>query len=81
MAWRSIAPGPDKLQHAGLSFGLAAGVGIAARAPWPGAGVSLGFGVVKELADRRHGRFDPLDLTADAVGAVLGALVTRSLVR
>jgi hypothetical protein len=81
VTWHMIAPPPDRLQHAGLSFSLAAGVGIAAHAPWPGAGVALALGTAKELHDRRGGRFDPVDLGADLLGAVLGALATRSVLR
>ncbi len=81
-AWRSLAPAPDRLQHAGLSFSLAAGTGIATAAPGPGTGVALAFGVVKEVHDARHGgRFDWGDLAFDAAGAVLGGIVAAALVR
>src|SRR5262245_55831524 len=59
---------PDLLQHASLSFALGLGVGIVTEEPAAAAGVSLSFGIAKEVADPR---FDKTDLLADLVGAAL----------
>ena len=79
--------GNDKAKHAGLSFALAAGGGLALRhgmdarrgdAVAFAAGVTLALGVTKEVADARRPRsplFSWRDLVADAVGAALGAVV------
>jgi hypothetical protein len=64
----------DRLEHASLSFTLAAGVGLTGRSRAEALALSFTLGFVKELRDRRHSRFDPVDLTADAIGATLGAL-------
>ena len=77
----------DKAMHAGLSFALAAGGGLALRhgldartqdaAPFA-IGTTLALGVVKEVNDERRvggSGFSWRDLVADAVGALLGAAV------
>ena len=79
--------GRDKAMHAGLSFALAAGGGLALRhaldartgdAVALAAGTTLALGVTKEAADARRPRaplFSWRDLVADAVGTALGAFV------
>jgi hypothetical protein len=64
----------DRLEHASLSFTLAAGVGLTGRSRTEALAFSFTLGFVKELRDRRHSRFDPVDLAADAIGATLGAI-------
>jgi hypothetical protein len=64
----------DRLQHASLSFTLAAGAALAGGSRAGSFGFSISLGFAKELYDRRHSRFDPIDLSADAIGAALGAL-------
>ncbi|MEO5987463.1 MAG: hypothetical protein ABIU54_03725 [Candidatus Eisenbacteria bacterium] len=66
------------MQHASLSFALAAGVGITSDRRATAFGVSLGLGLLKECWDARRTRFDPIDLSADAIGAMLGSLTCRS---
>src|SRR5437660_655162 len=63
------ALGADKLQHASLSLSLGAGLGIASRSPSLALGGALALGFAKELRDRRHTRFDFLDLAADLARA------------
>ena len=72
-AWQVGLARPDRLQHASLSFTLAAGAGLAGGTRREAFLLTLGLGTVKELRDRRHGGFDPVDLTAGAIGAALGA--------
>lgn len=80
-AWQTGALRPDRLRHVSLSFAAGMGVGIATDSPGTAAGVSLALGVAKELADRRGTGFDPGDLAADALGAVLAAWATAALRR
>lgn len=76
---RSEAGGPrgllraDRLQHASLSFTLAASAGLGGRSRAEAFGFTLALGLAKELHDGRSGRFDPVDLAADVLGAALGA--------
>lgn len=63
----------DRLQHGSLSFTLAASAGLGGRSRAEALACTLALGLVKELHDGRHGRFDPVDLAADLVGATLGA--------
>ena len=72
-AWQVGLTRPDRLQHASLSFTLAAGAGLAGGTRREAFLLTLGLGTVKELRDRHHGGFDPVDLTAGAIGAALGA--------
>jgi hypothetical protein len=72
-SWQVGLARPDRLQHASLSFTLAAGTGLAGGTRTQAFALSLGLGTLKELWDRRHGGFDPIDLTADAIGAALGS--------
>ncbi len=71
-AWQLGLARPDRLEHASLSFTLAAGTGLAGGTRTNAFLLSLGLGTLKELRDRHHGGFDPVDLTADALGAALG---------
>jgi len=73
-AWQLGLARPDRLQHASLSFALAAGTGIATRDRAAAFGATLCVGVLKEVWDSRRDRFDVVDLTADLAGATLGAL-------
>ncbi len=73
-AWQVGLLRADRLQHASLSFTLAAGIGLAGRPRAEALGITLALGVLKELRDARSDRFDPADLAADATGAALGAL-------
>ena len=80
-AWQTGMLAPDRLQHFSLSLTLGLGAGAAgARPAAVFAGVSL-LGLGKELRDRHHSRFDPLDLAADVAGAGLAAWLTRDLLR
>ena len=44
-------------------------IGLTAEEPVAAATGALAFGLAKELWDARSGRFDVLDLVADAIGA------------
>jgi hypothetical protein len=79
-AWQT-GTRPDRLQHAGLAFTLGLGVGIATRRSDAAAAGACGLGLLKEVWDARHGSFDPVDLTADAIGAALSAIATRVATR
>lgn len=82
--------GRDKLYHfvgsavmqgAGHSLGRAAGLDYR-EAAWTAAGLTLTVGVAKEVHDRADGRFFSWrDLTADALGGGVGAVVARQLDR
>ena len=74
-------PGADRLQHASLSLTLGLGLGVPSRSPALALGGTLALGLAKELRDRRHTRFDPADLGADLVGAVLAAAITTAILR
>ena len=80
-AWQTGLLRPDRLEHASLSFSLGLGVGILSRQPGAAAGGAFTLGLAKELRDRRHGGFDPVDLAADAIGAGLAAAATGALTR
>lgn len=80
-AWQTGTLGPDRLQHASLSFAIGLGAGLATDSPAAGAGIALGLGLAKELLDRRGPGFDRGDLLADALGAALAALATAALNR
>lgn len=80
-AWQTGLVRPDRLQHASLSFALGLGAGLASDSPEAGAGVALGLGFIKEIADRRGSGFDGGDLLADAIGAALAAWAVASLRR
>jgi hypothetical protein len=65
----------DRIEHASLSFALTSALIIVTRNRAAGAATALAFGVGKELWDQRTSRFDPVDLTADAVGVGLATLL------
>ena len=67
-AWQVGLVRGDRLQHASLSFALASALIIVTRDRAAGAATAFALGVGKELWDGRTGRFDPVDLAADAVG-------------
>jgi hypothetical protein len=71
----------DRLEHLSLAFTLGLGAGLITRQPGAAAATPIGLGFAKEIRDRHHGGFDPVDLLADAVGAGLAALATRALDR
>jgi uncharacterized protein YfiM (DUF2279 family) len=49
-------------------------------AAWTAAGVTMSVGLAKELWDRHDGRYvSPKDLTADALGTGLGAVLMRQV--
>ena len=70
-AWQVGLVRSDRLEHASLSFALASAFIIVTRNRAAGAATAFAFGLGKELWDGREGRFDPVDLTADAVGVGL----------
>ena len=72
-AWQRGLLRADRLEHASLSLTIATGLAITGRDRADSFAFTLALGVLKELHDRRHGEFDPVDLSADAVGAALGA--------
>lgn len=72
-AWQVGLARADRLQHASLSFTLAAGAAVASRQPGAAFAGALALGLAKEAWDARRGGFDPVDLAADAAGAALGA--------
>jgi len=76
-AWQVGMLRPDRLQHTSTSFAIAVGSGIATEDRASAFAISLGIGLLKECWDARRGRFDLVDLGADATGALLGALTTR----
>lgn len=77
-AWQMGLLRSDRLQHASLSFTIAAGATVLSRRPaWSFAG-TLALGFLKELRDIRHGGFDRMDLAADLTGSLLGASVARA---
>lgn len=72
-AWQVGLVRADRLQHASLSFALAAGATLAGCRPGASFAGALALGFAKELWDARSSGFDPTDLAADAAGAALGA--------
>jgi len=80
-AWQTGLLREDRLEHASLSFTVGLGAGFLSRRPAAAVGGALALGLAKELRDRRHGGFDPVDLLADALGAGLAALATHVLER
>ena len=75
-SWQTGLLRTDRLQHASLSFTLAAGAGLAGASRARAFALTFALGTAKEVHDGRHGRFDVVDLAADAVGAALGALAS-----
>jgi hypothetical protein len=80
-AWQTGMLAPDKLEHVSLAFTAGLAIGVWSRAPLAAAGGAVACGLAKELHDRRRTRFDPGDLAADGLGAVLAGFATRSLRR
>jgi hypothetical protein len=80
-AWQTGLLRPDRLEHASFAFTLGLGVGLLSRRPACAAASALALGMGKEIRDRRHGGFDPVDLAAVAIGAGLAALVTDAAAR
>ncbi len=80
-AWQTGLLRPDRLEHASFAFTLGLGVGLLSRRPAGAAASALTLGLAKEIRDRRHEGFDPVDLAADAIGAVFAATVTHAIAR
>jgi len=74
-AWQVGLVRGDRMEHASLSFALTSALIIITRNRPASAATALAFGVGKELWDQRTSRFDPVDLTADAVGVGLATLL------
>jgi len=70
---------PDRMQHASISMTLALGVGVVTRDAKAGFVTSVAFGLAKELLDMRSTHFDAIDLTADVIGAGVGAFATHAV--
>jgi hypothetical protein len=80
-AWQTGLARPDRLEHASFAFTFGLGTGILSQRPAGAAAGALALGLAKEIRDRRHGGFDPVDLLADATGAALAAVATQVLTR
>lgn len=80
-AWQTGLLRPDRLEHASFAFTLGLGVGLLSRQPASGAAGAFALGLAKELRDRHHGGFDPVDLSADAIGAISSAVAAHTLTR
>lgn len=78
-AWQVGLLRPDRLQHGSLSFTCALALTLLTRRPAAGAAGTLVLGFGKEVWDRHRTGFDAVDLTADAVGAGLGALAGHAI--
>lgn len=77
-AWQAGLVRPDRLEHASLSFTLAAAVLLATRDRAAGAGTAFALGLAKECWDARGASgFDPVDLAADAGGITLALVAVR----
>lgn len=71
-AWQTGLLRSDRIEHASLSFTLAATLLLATRSRVAAAAGTLALGLGKELWDARGGSgFDPVDLAADATGITL----------
>jgi hypothetical protein len=79
--WQTGLLRTDRIQHASLALASGAAFGILTREPAAAAGSAMLLGVLKEVRDTRHTRFDWVDLAADAIGAALATLLTTDLVR
>lgn len=77
-AWQVGLVRSDRLQHASLSFTLAAGSVIGGASPARAFWITAALGVAKECFDARHDRFDPVDVAADLAGALSGASAARA---
>ena len=76
-AWQVGLVRPDRMEHASLSFALTSALIIVTRNRAASAATGLAFGFGKEMWDRRTSEFDPVDLTADAVGVGLATLLVK----
>ncbi len=78
-AWQVGLLRSDRLVHAGFSMTLVTALALAGRDTRTAAAVTLAAGLGKELWDRHPGGsgFDPLDLTADATGTLLGVVLAE----
>lgn len=78
-AWQVGLARPDRLEHASLSFTLAAALIVASRSHAAAASAAFALGVGKELWDA-HGSsgFDPTDVAADATGIALAVVFVRA---
>lgn len=79
--WQMGLTRSDRLQHATFSFSAGLMIGLTAEEPLAAAGGAMAFGLAKELWDARTGRFDVLDLVADALGAAGAFASTVTLTR
>ena len=75
--WQVGLVRPDRMEHASLSFALTSALIIVTRDRAASAVTALAFGVGKELWDRRTSEFDPVDLSADAVGIALATVLVK----
>ena len=80
-AWQTGVLRPDRLQHASFTFTLGLGIGLLTKRPAAAAAGAFTIGLAKEVRDRGHGGFDPVDLLADAIGAGLAAACVHTLAR
>jgi hypothetical protein len=77
-AWQTGLVRADRLEHAGASFALASALTLATRDRRAAALATLALGLGKEWHDGRGASgFDPVDLTADALGVVLALVTVR----
>ncbi len=76
-AWQVGLLRPDRLEHAGLSFTLAAALTVAFRDRASAAGLTLALGVAKEFLDSRREGAEAMDLAADAVGLGVALVTVR----
>ena len=74
--WQTGLLRADRLEHASLSLTLGLGAGLATRKPAVAVIVPATLGFAKEVADRRHGGFDVVDLAADLIGAAAAGALT-----
>ena len=74
-AWQVGLLRGDRMEHASLSFALTSALIIVTRNRAASAATAFAFGIGKELWDRRTGAFDPVDLTADAMGVGLATVL------
>lgn len=77
-AWQTGLVRADRLEHAGASFALATAITLATRDRRPAALGTLLLGLGKEWHDGQGASgFDPVDLTADALGIALALALVR----
>lgn len=74
-AWQVGLVRGDRMEHASLSFALTSALIIVTRNRAASAATAFAFGIGKELWDQRTGSFDPVDLSADAVGVALATVL------